>query len=187
MNDAIFPALLGDTFRELPQPLQDLHRPRGISEWQGNATTRGARNFAGRIVAALIGFPSAELQTAAHVSIEVTPEGETWTRSLGRKQFRSHMSLGTGREAGLMCERFGVITVAMEIAWDDGRLWYVPRRWRIGPIPLPTALLPRGDSFEQVKDGLFAFNVRVEMPMIGLIAAYEGTLRPLSDSFVRER
>lgn len=177
MSDAIFPALLGDTFRELPEPLQQLHRGERSSEWRGDASVRGAQNFAGRIVAALFGLPTNDRQTDARVFIEVTQEGETWTRSFGGKQFRSHLSLGTGREAGLMCERFGILTVAMAITWQDDKLWFVPRRWRIGPLPLPTALLPKGNSFECVRDGLFAFDVRVEVPIVGLIAAYKGLLR----------
>ena len=178
MSDAIFPTVLGDTFHALPKPLQELHRGECSSEWKGNASTRGAQNFAGRIVAALFGLPADDRTTDARVSIEVTREGETWTRLFGGKQFRSYLSLGTGREADLMCERFGIITVAMAIQWKDGQLWFIPRRWRIGFLPLPSALLPKGDSFECVRDGSFAFNVRVEAPVIGLIAAYEGTLRP---------
>jgi hypothetical protein len=141
MSEAIFPALLGARFHELPPALQELHR--------------GERS-----------------------TIEVTREGETWTRALGGRRFRSHLSLGTGRDAGLMCERFGIITVVMEIGLEDGRLWFVPRRWRMGRLPLPNALLPKGDSFECVRDASFAFNVRIEAPLLGLIAAYEGTLRP---------
>ena len=91
-------------------------------------------------------------------------------------RFRSHLWPGVGREAGLMCERFGILTVAMEIRWQDDKLWFIPRRWRIGPLPLPSALLPKGNSFERVRDGMFAFDVRVEAPIIGLIAAYQGTL-----------
>ncbi|MDJ0709201.1 MAG: DUF4166 domain-containing protein [Woeseiaceae bacterium] len=182
MRDAIFPILLGDTFHKLPKPLQELHRGIHSSEWQGNATTRGAQNFAGRIIAALVGLPSGDDQTSARVSIEVTREGETWTRSFGGKQFRSYLSLGAGREAGLMRERFGIITVAVAITWQDGRLWFVPRHWRIGPLPLPTALLPKGDSFECVRDGSFAFDVSIEAPMLGLIAAYAGTLQLQPDS-----
>lgn len=177
MRDAIFPAVLGDTFYELPKALQDLHHGEFSSEWKGNVSTRGAQNFAGRIIAALVGLPSEDHQTSARVSIEVTREGETWTRSFGGKQFRSHLSLGVGREEGLICERFGIITVATAITWRDRRLWFIPRRWRIGALPLPNALLPKGDSFECVREGSFAFNVRIEVPVVGLIAAYEGTLQ----------
>ena len=44
-------------------------------------------------------------------------------------------------------ERFGIITVAMAITWKDDRLWFVPRRWRIGPMPLPGALQPADTSY----------------------------------------
>jgi hypothetical protein len=177
MSGAIFPAVLGDAFHELPGALQALHRGERSSVWDGKASTRGAQNLAGRIVAALFRLPVRGHQTNVRVSIEVTRKGEVWTRSLGDRLFRSHLSLGTGRETGLMCERFGIITVAMAIRWKDGKLWFVPRRWRIGPVPLPGALRPKGDSFECEREGMFAFDVRVEVPVIGLIAAYQGTLR----------
>lgn len=178
MSDAIFPALLGDNFHEMPEPLQDLHRGERSSYWEGDALIRGAHNFAGRIIATLIGFPSDDQHTRARVSIDVTREGETWTRTFGDKQFVSHLALGTGREAGLMCERFGIFTIATDIIWQDEQLWFIPRRWRIGPLPLPNMLLPKGSSFECVHKGLFEFNVRIEVPVIGLIAAYKGTLQP---------
>ncbi len=180
MSGPIFPALLGETYSELPQTLQDLHRGERSAEWEGNASVRGARNLVGRIVAGVFGFPAVDRQTTVHVSIEVTQGGETWTRSIGDKRFRSYLTLGTGSEAGLMCERFGVITVAMALIWNGEQLEFVPRRWRIGPVPLPTSLLPNGDSFEHDRDGSFAFDVRIEAPIIGLIAAYEGVLRPLT-------
>ena len=179
MSEPIFPSLLGAEFKDLPQPLQELHGGERATRWHGTASIRGPLNFAGRIVAALVGLPGHDCQTDASVDIEVTREGETWTRSLGGRTFRSHLSPGSGREAGLMCERFGIVTVALEIVWKDGKLWFVPRRWRIGSLPLPRALLPKGDSFECVREGSFAFDVRVEMPLIGLVAAYKGTLRPL--------
>ena len=182
MSKPIFPALLGESFSQLPKPLQDLHRGEFSSEWEGNASARGAQNLAGRLVAALIGFPANDRETGIRVSVHVTPDGETWIRSIGGKQFRSYLSLGTGREAGLMCERFRFITVALAITWQDKRLRFVPRRWRIGPLPLPAALLPGGNSFEYDHDGSFAFNVRIEAPLIGLIAAYEGTLQPRSST-----
>ena len=177
MSGAIFPTLLGATFHDLPKPLQELHSGEHSSEWLGDASVRGPRNVAGRIVGALFNLPAHDHRTEARVTIEVTQQGETWTRSFGGKQFRSHLYLGTDREAGLMCEQFGVLTVAMAITWKDDRLWFVPRRWRIGPLPLPSALLPKGDTFESQREGMFAFDVRVEVPVIGLIAAYAGTLR----------
>ena len=179
MTGAIFQTVLGDTFDELPEPLQELHRGERSSEWQGQASLRGPQNFAGRIVAALFNLPGHDHQTDARVSIEMSADGETWTRSFGGKRFQSHLWPGVGREAGLMCERFGILTFAMAITWQEDKLWFVPRRWRIGPLPLPTVLLPKGNSFECVRDGMFAFDVRVEVPIVGLIAAYQGLLRRL--------
>ena len=58
MGKPIFPAVLGDAFHALPRPLQDLHRGECRSEWTGTTSIRGAQQPAGRIVAALVGFPA---------------------------------------------------------------------------------------------------------------------------------
>jgi len=87
------------------------------------------------------------------------------------------LSLGSGREKHLLCERFGLITIALALVWNDEKLYLIPRRWRLGWLPLPAILLPRGDSFEQDDDGAFVFNVDISAPLIGRIVAYRGTLQ----------
>ena len=45
---------------------------------------------------------------------------------------------------------------------------------------MPASLLPAGESFEYEQDGDFHFDVTIAMPVIGLIAAYQGRLAPLA-------
>jgi hypothetical protein len=45
-------------------------------------------------------------------------------------------------------------------------------------IRLPHALLPRTKAFETVENGVFRFDVRVGLPLVGLLAHYRGWLKP---------
>lgn len=134
-----------------------------------------------RLIARLFGFPIQDAVTDASVTVGITEDGELWRREFGTTCFQSSLLRGRGRDEHLVCERFGWVTVAVGIVWDNEQLWFVPRRWRIGPVPLPRLLLPKGRSFETDEDGVFAFDVRLELPVLGLIAAYKGTLRPAGD------
>ena len=75
-------------------------------------------------------------------------------------------------------ERFGAISVALALVLDGGRLYLIPRRWRLSGIPMPRFLLPTCASFEAEEDNLFYFDVDISAPLIGLILAYRGALAP---------
>ncbi|MNM15569.1 hypothetical protein D3C81_257960 [compost metagenome] len=83
---------------------------------------------------------------------------------------------GQGRNEALLVERFGVISVALALLVDNGRLQLVPRRWSILGMPLPRALLPGENSFEHEVDGRFVFDVEIGAPVVGRIVHYRGTL-----------
>lgn len=176
-SQPIFRKVLGERFGELPECVQALHGGAESSEWRGRATMRGARSPLGRLVARVFGFPSRDGETNVRVVISPVDRGETWVRTFGTKQFRSDLSLGKGRDAWLIRERFGLISILIALVWRDNKLWYVPRRWQLGSIPLPGFLMPSGRSFESDQHGDFAFDVTIEAPIIGLVAAYKGTLQ----------
>lgn len=173
-----FKTVLGDCFEALPRPLRDFHGGDTETVWTGEAEARAGSNAFARAIARLVGFPTKNEVTRARVTVARTDHGEAWHRELGAVTFRSLLFAGNGRDEHLLCEQFGWVTVSMAIVWDGERLAFVPRRWRLGRVPLPQLLLPKGGSYEAEKDGRFAFDVRLELPLIGLLAAYRGTLRP---------
>lgn len=74
------------------------------------------------------------------------------------------------------CQDVGVIRAG---ACDRKRpSLFVPRRWSLAGIPMPLLLLPSGTSYETVRDGRFAFDVDISMPLIGRIVTYKGTMEP---------
>lgn len=176
----IFPSLLEDAYAQLPQQVRTFHAQEKSFEWSGRAQVTRGTSILSRVIATIFRFPNAGADIPVSVQVDVTPKGEKWTRNFAGRKFVSHLSRGTGRDDFLMLERFGPVTVALAMAVRDDRLYFIPRHWRILGIPLPKSLLPAGDSFETDMEGRFQFDVKLALPIVGLIAAYRGWLAPKS-------
>jgi hypothetical protein len=174
----LYRQILGPAFASLPPRLQELHGSAAARRWSGEAEVCCGRGTMARLIGTIFGFP----KTAAHVPVTVrfAPErdGERWTRSFGGRVFSSVHVSGTGKDQYLLVERFGIAAFALALVIDGGRLFFVPRRWSILGMPMPGFLLPGGSSFEAEEAGLFHFNIEISLPLVGLIVAYKGTLRP---------
>ena len=178
----LYRRVLGSAYDALPAQVQQLHDSAAPRRWSGQAEITRGTSVLARIIAAMVGFPKAG--SAVPVSVTFTPDGaskgggERWTRDFGGKRFTSHQSCGSGRNASLLVERFGVAAFALALVVEDGRLHLIPRRWSFLGIPMPQWLLPGGTSFETAEGGAFTFNVEITAPLAGLIVTYKGTLAP---------
>jgi len=172
--------ILGDAFEALPPQVRALHDDAITRTWQGTGSVRRGTGVLARVIGKLFGFPDATDATPVTVDF-VTKDGvETWRRTFGRHKFHSVQSRGTGRNAHLLMERFGPITVALAVTIIEDRLYLIPRHWSFLGLPLPKFLMPAGNSFETETDGKFTFDVEIAAPLIGLIAAYRGHLNRTS-------
>ncbi len=174
----IYRTVLGPAFDTLPVAVRNLHAGIEARRWTGSATVRRGTGIFARLLCAAFRFPDAA--HAAPATVTFAPENgcERWTRNIGGKTFTSFQSVGTGRDRYLLIERFGIARFSIALVRDGPRLVFVPRRWSIWKIPMPGRLLPSAETFESEVDGQFAFDVTIRAPLIGLIVAYRGTLRP---------
>jgi hypothetical protein len=156
--------------------VQALHDSTQTRTWAGQAEVRRGRGIFARGVAWIIGFPEASAGVPVRVVLSPEGAGERWVRDFGGARFSSSQHCGTGRNDGLLVERFGIIRVALALVVEGDRLCLVPRRWSCLGLPLPRILLPQGRSFETERDGKFRFDVQIAVPLIGLIVAYRGSL-----------
>ncbi len=177
-SQSLYQRVLRQAFENLPKRLRQLHGETGQHRWSGTAEVRRGSSPVAKLVAALFGFPKATPNIP--VSVTFTPEagGERWLRTFGRRKFSSLQTEGQDRDAHLILERFGPITVALAVVVSDNRLSLIPRHWRFLGIPLPRSLLPGSESFETQIGDEFCFDVEISSPLTGLIVAYRGRLRP---------
>lgn len=174
----LYKRILGLAFDDLPDEIRAMHDVDGIAVAEGRARVDRGGSLLARLAAAVIGFPAAAADTPVSVTFTQAHGEETWRRTFGRDTFASRQFAGRGRFAGLLCERFGILTFAMALVAEEGRLALVLRRWSAFGIPLPMWLCPRSHSYETVEEGRFRFHVEIGHPLTGLIVRYRGWLVP---------
>lgn len=174
----LYRQILGSAFEALPAPIQALHAGTDVRSWRGMAqVSRGSGPLAA-LAAGLFRFPRAGQNVAVSVTFEPAADGETWRRDFGGRLFVTHQKPGKGLNCGLIEEHFGAVTVALALVVEADRLRLIPRRWSLLGVPMPRFLLPSGDCFETVRDGRFAFEVTIDLPLIGRVISYHGSLEP---------
>jgi hypothetical protein len=174
----IYQQLLGSIFEALPVQVQALHGANEERRWVGTADVQRGSGYLAKIIGWIIGFPKAGLHVPVSVTFSPEKNGERWTRIFAGKTFSSFQKRGTEKNDYLLVESFGILSVALALVLEGDQLVLVPRRWSCLGISLPKILLPGGRSFETEKDGKFCFDVEISAPMVGLIVAYKGALKP---------
>lgn len=174
----VFARVLGAAWRELPGQIRAVHEVGETARrWQGVAQVRRGRNPLGRMIAGLFGFPRAGSDVP--VSVTMVPENgaERWTRRFGVRTMTSVLREGSSREAHLLVERFGPVSVSMALVRDGEALRYVLRGWRLFGVPMPRWLGPGTETAERVDEaGGVRFEVTITHPLGGLLVGYEGWL-----------
>lgn len=172
----LYRRLLGPAFDALPPPIRTMHD--GVRRASGRATVERGHGLLARLVAGIMRFPAAGTDVPVTVRFDIDPAHERWTRTFAGRSFFSLQYDGRGRADRLLCERFGLLTFALALVVEDGKLRLMPRHWSILGIPLPRFLLPEGDTYESSEDGRFHFHVEIGFPWTGLIVRYRGWLVP---------
>jgi Domain of unknown function (DUF4166)/Saccharopine dehydrogenase NADP binding domain len=172
----LYARVLGNAWETLPAVIRQMHD--GAASAQGRASVERGGGALARLAAFIIGFPRAAADTTVRVAFETAGATESWTRRFGDDCFSSRQFAGSGRAAGLLCERFGPLTFAMALVPVNQRLTLVLRRWSAFGIPLPMSLCPRSNSYEVSDGGRFGFHVEISHPLTGFIVRYKGWLEP---------
>ena len=175
---AFWPVVLGPAYHTLPPLIAALHDGH-TQGWSGRGEVERGRGPLAWLVATLFGFPKAGRDLPVRVTLATGADGaEEFVRYWPGRPMRSRLTRGEGRDRHHIVEHFGPVSVAFAPVVEDGRLHYVTRHWRIGPLPLPRALLPGGHASESVADGRLRFDVEIRLPLIGRIVHYRGWLLP---------
>lgn len=176
---AIYARAIGPAFDALPPAIRALHETPGRSLWRGRATTDGASGPLAALAARIVGFPGAQADCPAEISIQADGDRSVWRRRIGGRAFSSVLS--RPRSGGRVSERFGPLSMDLTLMPEDGRLIYRVDGWRLGPLPLPRALGPSTRAHEEVDaDGRFVFDVEISAPLVGRLVRYRGWLEHMA-------
>lgn len=169
-------------FSALPGPLQAFHGAEGYPVWRGRARVENGKSPIAWLLRRIIGLPEAADDVPVTVSVERTAmEGgaaEIWTRNFGGCRFSSRLDLDLDR-GGCLRERFGPVSFSLDVTAGNGELRLPVAAARMLGLPLPRFLLPRSEATESVDtQGRFHFDVKLTLPVFGLLVRYVGWLTP---------
>lgn len=174
MTDPVVPPLflrvLGEAFAQLPVPVQALHA--GPGDWTGEAEVERGRGLLATLCARLTRLPQAGDQPV-RVEIRCDADGERWVRRYGRAHaMPSRLWFGHGR----LRERLGPVFLEYALAADPACLLWRVSAARCFGCPLPARWFAGVIARESGADGRYRFDVRAELPGVGLLVHYRGWL-----------
>jgi uncharacterized protein DUF4166 len=172
-----FEQLLGSDFAALPEPVRRLHSLRADATTAGRAEIVSPRGFLPWLVCKASGLPAPGKDVPVSVAFHVDGHGgELWRRRFAGRRYQSGFSVGTGRHAGLLCERFFPYVFFHRLTPSTAGLRWDLVGWRLLFLPLPGALMPPTVCFESSDGDRFVFDIDVRFPLIGQLIHYRGWL-----------
>jgi len=174
-----FREILGDRFEGLPPLLQRVHDHNGHLLLTGRATARIFLWPIGPVICWFMGFPATGEDIAVAVEFNRLTKGrETWHRNFHGRHYVSRLRAGRGRDAGLLVETLGSMTVMFRLDLELDRLKLEVVGCKFLGLRLPRILSPRCVAFESERNGHFLFDIDVRLPFLGRLIAYRGDLTP---------
>lgn len=173
---SLYRRLLGDDFDRLPASLRDFHDVERERLFEATfRVTRGTGRLR-RFVGWLGRLPPEG--EAVPMRLRVVPLGgsERWERDFGGHPLHSVQ----WKRGPLMVEQIGPWTLGFALHVEGPTLRLEMRKAWLFRVPWPLALAPGGEGVEVGQDDGIAVVVRALAPGLGLLAQYEGLVRPVS-------
>ena len=177
---ALYPRLVGDAWAELDASVQHWHNAAHQVQGTGVFTVRHGQGVLARFLVWLLRLPTSGEALATRLVILRHAWGETWSRTLAG---RALMTIQYQRGAELLAERLGCLEFWFRLRVIEHSLdfWHTGTACVLGPmrVPLPRWLSPHITAREWAgrEEGSLQVAVRVSLPCIGLLMAYEGCLK----------
>lgn len=161
---------LGSDIAKLPSLIQAAHQ--GRIRLSGTAEVMRGRGIGGWL-AGRLKMPESHPACPMTVDGDHQPEAMYWARDFNGRKMTSVFR----RDGAHLVESMGPINLRLRPVAEAGRLVYRLEGAKIGPLPLPGALMPRLLAWEGEADGQYDFEVDVGLPLIGRLIRYRGRLQ----------
>ncbi len=171
---SLFRRMLGAALDTVPPAIRTLHELSHDTTASGIGTVEHGDNPLARLAGFLRLLPAEGDNLPVSVTFASTLRGETWRRSFDGRVETSHLRHGG---PGRVIERFGALTVEMDVTAHAEGIDYVAGRNRLFGIPLPRWLGLKATGRER-RDaaGRFGFDVAIDLPGGLRLIAYRGWL-----------
>ena len=173
-SPTLFPALLGEQWHVLADPVRRLHGGDACVRARGFAEVEGDPHLPARWLRRLLGLPEPGPAQALEMTIERRGSGETWTRRFARGQMRSH--LARSADGGHLCEQLGPVTLLFTLRRTGTSIDWELHGGRVLGLPLPRAWLGTVLSRSSAEGERYTFMIDTRLPLLGRLVAYRGWL-----------
>ncbi len=182
-DNAIGRAIGRQSFDDLPPALRAFHDQSGEPVWHGKADIDTGNGSVAWLFSRLFGFPAAGQSVPVCVTVdrELDSEAnavpvETWTRNFDGRRFCSRLRVA---HDGRFTETFDPFVFEIGITGDRSGITMPINSWSIAGMKLPAFLAPRSEAREyQDDEDRFRFDVKLSLPVFGMLAHYRGWLEP---------
>ncbi|WP_226642752.1 DUF4166 domain-containing protein [Microbulbifer variabilis] len=82
----------------------------------------------------------------------------------------------TYRQGGYWVESTGPIKIQLGVSTEGGNWQWLQRSVSLFRLPIPTIFWPKVSAGKAVVNGLYQFEVKISLPVLGFIFGYSGTL-----------
>ncbi len=172
MVPALFPMLLGSEWDALDESVRKMHGDTPHLRARGEADVGGATNLVARLLRHVLRLPSPGARRPLEFSIERNWNREVWQRDFSGSLMRSVLDHAGGR----LRERLGPMAFLFELRRNGNAIDWKLRGTRLLGVPLPRWMSGDVLSCSGFRDGRYAFEVHVQMALIGTLVSYRGWL-----------
>lgn len=168
---------MGTEFSELPTAVQRFHRLSGRHALAGWVQTQAPTNPLAKLIAWCLGSPRQAASGPIRLELDASRDAETWTRHFPSQCMRSQLR----KRGPFIEEKLGAARLLFSLRAAPGLLTMELKGMGFLGVPCPDWFLPSIMAKEWGEDDRLHFQVCVTLPVIGLLAHYQGHLTLTSD------
>lgn len=170
----LFRRVLGGFLDQTPTCVRRLHGGAACAVYRGEVEVERGHGRLARLLAWATSLPPAG-HGPIEVEIAARDGRERWVRRIGGREMRSR--LWALSASWRLWEWLGPVVFGFALRVEDGVIvWRVDRVLLLGLLPLPSRWFRRVRCSESGVDGRYRFDVRAELPGVGLLVHYRGWL-----------
>lgn len=172
----LYERLLGNQFEDLPAQIQNVHDKKSGLVANGRCTVVRGSNLINRLIAEIVGFPRSGIRLPVTIEIEVNDQKEKWLRDIDGYSFSSILEDDHCKSRQCLSEKFGFMKFNFLLPTTNNGLSMELICFSVFGISLPKMLWPIVKAKETVQEEKFYFDVKIVLPVTGLLVHYQGWL-----------
>ncbi len=185
MPDSLHATLLAGEWAALDPALRHAHADRPM-RLVGRASVERGRGWLAGLGARLTRLPGAATELPLEVVLDrevvapgAGPAAERWERRFGA---HPAMTSRLTTRGGCLVESLGAASLEFRLSAHEGGIRWQAQRLRLFGLPMPASWCDGIAAAESAHEGRYRFDVRVQLPGIGLVVHYRGELDPAPET-----